>query len=178
MRKRFLVIAFIVLAAAAGLWAMAAPQPTPQTQKPADSQTAETGVTVGKAAPQFSRQDLAGKQVTVGAPGKITVVNFWATWCPPCREEMPQLEKFAQALPPDVVFYAVNIQETAEKANAFLQQNNYKMPVLLDSDGAVASIYKINAIPTTVIIDKTGKIRFRKAGGVTLAELEGVIKGL
>jgi cytochrome c biogenesis protein CcmG, thiol:disulfide interchange protein DsbE len=174
MRKRFLLIAFAVSIAAAGIWAVAAPQPP----KPADNPPAETGVTVGKMAPQFTLQDLTGKQVTVGPAGKITVLNFWATWCPPCREEMPQLQKFAGALPSGVVFYAVNLQEPAAKASAFLEQNNYSMPVLLDSGGTVASTFKVNAIPTTVIIDKTGKIRFRKAGGVTQNELEGVIKGL
>jgi len=174
MRKRFWIIALVVMAIAAGAWVAAGTK----TQKPAENPVAEAGVTVGKMAPRFTLKDLAEKPVAVGSVGKVTVLNFWATWCPPCREEMPQLQKFAQALPPDVVFYAVNIQESAAKAGAFLEQNHYSMPVLLDSDGAVASTFRINAVPTTVIVDKTGKIRFRKSGGVTQIELENAVKGL
>jgi cytochrome c biogenesis protein CcmG, thiol:disulfide interchange protein DsbE len=178
MRKRFLVIALVVMVIAVGIWAAATPQPGPQPQRTAENPAAETGVTVGKTAPRFMLKDLAENPVAVGPVGKVTVLNFWATWCPPCREEMPQLQKFVQALPPNVVFYAVNIQESAAKAGGFLEQNHYSIPVLLDGDGVVASTFKINAIPTTVIIDKTGKIRFRKAGGVTQTELEDALKGL
>lgn len=138
---------------------------------------AEPGVTVGKLAPEFSLKDLNGNLVSIGRAGKVTVINFWATWCPPCRQEMPELEQFSLSSTTGMVFYAVNIQEQAAKVVGFLNQNKYTMPVLLDSDGTVANTFRINAIPTTIIMDKAGIVRFRKTGGVTKTELENVIKG-
>ncbi|MDR3565645.1 MAG: TlpA disulfide reductase family protein [Negativicutes bacterium] len=173
MGKRFFVVVGLVVVVALGLWFIA----TPRTEVPVKPPATETGVATGKVAPHFSLTDLSGKTVPVGAAGRVTILNFWATWCPPCREEMPQLQQFVQKNP-GVAFYAINIQEPAAKVGAFLEQNHFSMPVLLDSDGAVATTYRVNAIPTTVILDKDGVIRFRKAGGVTQAELEGAIKGL
>lgn len=174
MRKRFLMIALLVVAVAAGSWYLAAPK----LEKPEALPTAETGISVGMLAPRFNLKDADDKPVAVWQSGKVTVLNFWATWCPPCREEMPELENFARQHGSGVAFYAINMQEPAAKVTVFLKQNHYTMPVLLDSDGSVAGTFAINMIPTTVVLDRTGIIRFRKTGGVTAAELEEVIKGL
>lgn len=133
---------------------------------------------MGKQVPQFNLQDINGKGVQIGQPGKVTVLNFWTSWCPSCREEMPELQQFATAHRSDVDYWGINIQETADKVSAFVVNNNYTMPVLLDTDGSVAATFQINAIPTTLVIDRTGIIRFRKLGGVTQAELENVLHGL
>lgn len=146
-------------------------------KSPAAPPAADVGVTVGKAAPALSLPDLGGQTVSLPVAGKITVLNFWATWCPPCREEMPELDRFAKTAGADLAFYAINLQEPADKAAAFMRQNGYSMPVLLDESKA-ARTWLINSIPTTVVIDKKGIVRYRKIGPVTAAELAGAIKGL
>ncbi|HWR38095.1 MAG TPA: TlpA disulfide reductase family protein [Patescibacteria group bacterium] len=138
----------------------------------------ETGVTTGKALAVFSLASLNGGKVTVAAAGKPLVINFWATWCPPCREEMPELNRFAAAHKEKVDFWAVNIQEPVSKVSDFMQQNQYTIPVLTDLDGEVAKSFRVTAIPTTVVVDRNGVIRHRKAGAVTASELEAVLKDL
>jgi thiol-disulfide isomerase/thioredoxin len=173
MRKMLAAFLLLLLVAAAGCATGPAPGQEP---KPPAPPAAETGVTPGKSAPAFTLEGLAGPAVAVPAAGKVTVLNFWATWCPPCREELPELDKFARDNPA-VAFYAVDLQEPAAKVRDFLKQNGYSFPVLLDSGGSAAQAYRINAIPTTVVIDKSG-LKFRKTGPVTAAELAGVIRGL
>jgi len=136
------------------------------------------GVLVGNSLQQFKLLNVEGQEITVGSPDKVTVINFWATWCPPCRAEMPELDLFAGKRSADINFYAINIQETPETISGYLKQNNLTMPVLLDRQGDIARSFRINAIPTTIIADKQGVIRFRKSGPVTYSELEGVIKDL
>lgn len=177
MPKRLIVLAVAVIALAITIGFMAM-QPEPMPEIESGKPPAETGVTAGKTLSGFMLADLAGNQIKVAPDGRILVLNFWATWCPPCREEMPELEKFAQKYNGQVQFYAVNIQEPAETAAAFMTRNQYTMPVLLDKDGAVAKSFRINAIPTTIVADKQGVIKYRKSGPVTLAELEGVLHGL
>lgn len=164
------VLIIIVILGAGWLWQFA-------RQTPNDNGRAATGVTVGMPAPQFKVVSLSGREVQTSFTEKITVMNFWATWCPPCREEMPELDKFAAEKQSEVAFLAINVQESAERVAAFIKQNSYSMPVYLDS-GTAAGMYKVTAIPTTIIIDRQGIIKFRKAGGVTKSELEGVLRGL
>lgn len=181
MQKRFLIIV-LVIAIAAGFWFVgtgennSAGKTAPVKQEAAIEN--EIGITVGKTVPVFTLKNMDGKEVTVGKSGKVTIINFWATWCPPCREEMPELEKFAVKHQQTVNFYALNIQEPGDKVADFLKQNKYTMPVLLDSEGVVGKTFRISAIPTTIVVDKNGVIKYRKSGGVTMSELEGVINGL
>lgn len=170
MRKRFLIIAAFALVLMAGFWYFIKDTTAQMPTVP------ETGITVGKTAPSFTLQAMDGKPVKIGKAGKITVLNFWATWCPPCREEMPELEVFATKHKNDILFGAVNLQEPVEKIGAYLDQNKYTMPVLLDTDGKAGSEFLIRAIPTTIILDKNGVIRFRKSGPVTADELEAILK--
>ena len=144
-----------------------------------DSKLAEeTGFTVGKRLPEFALSTFQGKEITVVANGQPLVLNFWATWCPPCRQEMPELEKFSRQYNGKVTFYAINIQESGDKVTEFMTQNQYSMRVLADKDGAVARSFRVNSIPTTLVIDKLGIIKYRKSGPVTVVELEGVLNGL
>lgn len=173
MSRRWVLNGLIAVLFLMGTVFMAACAPEKSNAAP----PAEQGVTTGKLAPQFSLNDLSGKQVNI-APGKLTVLNFWATWCPPCQAELPELQKFVDAHGTELAFYAVNIQDPPENAKSFMQRKNYNIPVLLDTDGKVAETYRVNSIPTTIVMDKQGIIRFRKTGTVTMSELEGVIKGL
>ncbi|GBG56397.1 thioredoxin-like protein YneN [Sporomusaceae bacterium FL31] len=138
-------------------------------------QNTGTGVTVGKKAPEFTLNTLDGQAKTIGKQPTVTVINFWATWCPPCREEMPELNQFYQGYKQAIAFYAINIQESPAKVNDYIHTNQLVFPVLLDRDGGIAKIFQINAIPTTVVIDKHGIIQYRKAGTVTKSELEAVL---
>ena len=173
-KKRSTIIAgLLIIAAAIAGWQVFASRSIPEEQIPRPA----SGVLIGNTLAEFKLADLSGKQVSVGIPGKITVINFWATWCPPCRAEMPELEAFALKHGSQIAFYAINIQESRDTVQEFLKQNKLTMPVLLDEQGETARKFRVSAIPTTVISDKQGIIRFRKSGTVTLSELEGIIKG-
>lgn len=166
MKNRFGVIAILTLVLASSVL-FCSPVST--------AFAAEVGITVGKTAPAFSLQDLNGKTVQVGSNGKITVINFWATWCPPCRAEMPELDAFAEKHKGKILFAAVNLRESAETVKGFINKAGFSMPVLLDKDGRVGGKYGIRAIPTTIILDSNGVIKYRKSGRVTSAELEAKI---
>ena len=131
-------------------------------------------------APPFKATSFDGSEVAINAAmdKKLYVINFWATWCPPCRAEMPELNEFAKKHEGEVTFYAVNLQEDAAPVQKFMQERKADLPVVLDTKGAAATLYGVRAIPTTVVVDKEGKIVFRKTGGVTKEELEDVINHL
>ncbi len=177
MRKWKWIVGVMIVAVLGGygLFSINQPQAVPGKQQAAQS---GTGVTIGKVAPAFKLDSLAGKTVEVGGGGQIYVINFWASWCPPCRAEFPELVRFAHSYNGKVQFYAVNLQESNEQVSDFLQQQGYELPVLLDRDGTVAKLFKVTAIPTTLVVDSQGIIRYRKSGGVTFSELETVIKEL
>ncbi len=108
----------------------------------------------------FSLTDINGAQVNLkDFQGKIIMLNFWASWCPPCREEMPSMEAFYSKMKGrNFEMLAVNIQENESTVKNFLQKNRYTFPVLMDLEGVAAQKYKIRSIPTTFIIDSKGKI--------------------
>lgn len=177
MQKRLIILAVAVIAitVAIGFVAM---QPDSLTGSDTAQPPVESGVIVGKKLSEFTLDTLNGKPIAVAAGGDITILNFWATWCPPCRQEMPDLDVFVRKHDGKVAFYAINIQEPAGQVIEFMTQHKYTMNVLLDKDGAVANTFRINAIPTTLVVDKQGVIKYRKSGPVTVAELEGVLNGL
>ncbi|GMB00775.1 TlpA disulfide reductase family protein [Pelosinus sp. IPA-1] len=172
-RKLFAVIVGIALVVVGFLYVK---NSEPEVQKPQAS--SNIGVRVGKNSPVFTLTSLEGDKVTVGQPGKITVINFWATWCPPCQEEMPELDLFAKKNQQKINFYAINLQESNGKVSEFMNKSKYTMPVLLDKDGIVAKQFQVAAIPTTIIIDKNGIIKHRQSGAMTMNELDGVINSM
>lgn len=137
-----------------------------------------TGVTVGKTMPQFTLSALNGSDVTVMATDKVTIINFWATWCPPCRAEMPELNEFVLQHSDTVAFYGINLREESGFINDFMYKNSYSIPVLLDSNGEIGNLFQIKFIPTTIVVDRNGTIVFRKSGPVTKSELETVVNNL
>jgi len=117
-------------------------------------------------AKDFTLEDLEVPAVSLkDFQGKVVFLNFWATWCPPCRVEMPAIEKLWQKFKQeDFVILAVDLRERKEKINSFVKTNGYTFPVLLDSMGAVANTYGIRAIPTTYLLDPEGRIVGRALG--------------
>ncbi|WP_196593502.1 TlpA family protein disulfide reductase [Pectinatus sottacetonis] len=138
---------------------------------------ATVGVVIGKKAPAITLKDIEDKSVTINAAknNKVYVLNFWASWCPPCRDEMPEINDFYNKYKNKLQFLAINMQESKTKINSFMVQNNYVFPVLLDSDGKAAELFKVRQIPTTIVIDKNGIIKYRRTGQIDLVELEKII---
>jgi peroxiredoxin len=115
---------------------------------------------VGKVAPDFELHDLDGKTVKLSSlRGKVVVLDFWATWCPPCVASLPLVTAAASARNAQgVVFFGVNQKETSDVIRAFQKEKSLNFPVLLDAKGTVGTLYQAKAIPETVVIDKKGKI--------------------
>lgn len=120
-------------------------------------------------APGFSLEDMDGNVHSLADQnGKVVMVNFWATWCPPCREEMPSMEALYQSLrEEDFTVMAVNQWESPDQAFLFLGQLAFDpaFPILFDRDSTVAEAYGVKGLPTTVLIDRAGRVRYRAVGG-------------
>lgn len=112
----------------------------------------------GRAAPPLDLVDLDGKRFRLDSlAGRVGVVNFWATWCEPCRVEMPSLESLAERRRRDVVVVAVNYLEPAEKIRAFLERAPFKPRILLDSDGDATVAWTPRVFPSTVLVGRDGQ---------------------
>ena len=123
--------------------------------------------TVSGPAPNFTLQSNAGGQVSLASlKGKVVMVNFWATWCVPCRQEMPHLEalyKKYNSLGFELL--AVNVEKNnAEGARKWLQETPVTFPVLFDPENQVTKLYKVQTMPSTVIIGRDGTMRFMHNG--------------
>ncbi|MBC8108270.1 MAG: redoxin domain-containing protein, partial [Anaerolineae bacterium] len=116
---------------------------------------------VGQPAPPFKIEGMEGNTISPldDFKGKVIVLDFWATWCPPCREGLPHLDQLYQAQREQgVAVFAVNQREGKEKAQGFVTQQNLSIPVLLDSNGEVGAQYLVTGIPQTVVIGKDGNV--------------------
>ena len=112
-------------------------------------------------APDFTLRSMDGQNLRLGEQrGRVVMVNFWATWCGPCRVEMPHLnrlyEKYRNA---GFVLFGVNVDEDTRNAVALAQKMGLKFPVLADSDKRVSKQYDVTAMPSTVLIDRDGRVR-------------------
>jgi thiol-disulfide isomerase/thioredoxin len=114
----------------------------------------------------FSLKDLSGRETTLSSfAGKVVFLNFWATWCGPCRAEIPSMVRlYAELGDEGFTIVAVNSQELENQVSAFVEEAGMSFPVLLDSTGKVGTAYSVRAIPTTYIIDSRGAIRGRMVG--------------
>jgi cytochrome c biogenesis protein CcmG/thiol:disulfide interchange protein DsbE len=130
---------------------------------------------VGHAAPDFSLVMLrptSGKSVVSlsNFKGKPVVLNFWASWCEPCKEELPLLEKSwkrLQAQGKDVVFLGIDFQEANSDAMSFLQQFGITYPAALDANGSVAVKYGVTSLPQTIFINRNGTLMSREPRELT-----------
>lgn len=128
----------------------------------------------------FTLSDINGKRVTLSDfKGKNVYLNFFATWCPPCRAEMPDIEKVYQKYKAkNLVVLAVNLGEDSKTVKDFFAKNNLSFNALLDSDKSVAQKYAISAIPVSIFIDKQGNIAAKQVGEMTMSGMETYINML
>ena len=138
------------------------------TQPKEDSKTA---------APDFTAYDAAGKPVKLSDfRGKPVVLNFWASWCSPCKAEMPDFQKEYEAQGEAVQFLIINLtdgkQETVATASAYVAQQGYTFPVYYDTASSAAIAYGIRSIPNTFFIDSDGNVVAKATGAIDRATLQ------
>jgi peroxiredoxin len=117
-------------------------------------------------APDFTLRQVDGPNLRLGEQkGRVVMVNFWATWCGPCRVEMPHLSRlYEKYRGSGFVLLGINIDEDPAAAKALAGKLGIKFPVLLDTDKKVVGAYDLNAMPATVLIDKDGRVRHLHRG--------------
>lgn len=132
-----------------------------------DAAAAQPAPRVGAPAPDFTLATADGGSVSLAElRGKVVVLNFWATWCPPCRVEMPALDQLQRDLGGQgVVVLAVNQLEDAPKVAGFMRDNGLAMSAALDLTGEVNRAYGVRGLPTTYFVDREGVIRDAVFGG-------------
>ena len=120
----------------------------------------------GGATPALALRDLEGREHRLADyRGKVVLVNFWATWCEPCREEMPSMQRLRASLagrPFEVL--AINLAESESKVRRFLEQMPLRFPVLLDRDSGVAKAWRARILPVSFVIGPDGQIRYTALG--------------
>jgi len=121
----------------------------------------------GGATPPLSLRDVDGKEHRLADyKGKVVLLNFWATWCDPCREEMPAMQRLQDKLAGKLVVVAVNYGEGPPRIKDFLGKVPVRFRVLLDRDTSAATAWKVKVLPTTLVLDPQQKIRFVAVGDV------------
>ena len=136
------------------------------------------------AAPDFTVYDADGSAVTLaGRQGKPVLVNFWATWCPPCRSELGDIDKAYQTYGDRIDFMLVNLTdgtngEDQATVEAFVADNGYTFPVYFDTDSSAAQAYGVRSIPTTVLIAADGTLLHTQLGVMSESQIEQFMQSL
>jgi len=117
-------------------------------------------------APDFNLEDQDGNFLKMSDfKGKVVIVNFWATWCPPCRKEMPSMQRAWEKLEQEgIVMLAINVGEDSDQIFAFTAEYPVEFPLLMDRDSSVVKQWKVRGLPTTYIINPAGKIVYQAIG--------------
>ena len=135
----------------------------------ASAPTAAGVAAEGGMAPDFIVKGIDGKEVKLSSlKGKVVMVNFWATWCPPCKEEIPSMMKLNKSMEgKPFQMLAISIDEGGKAAveNYFKTSGN-SLPAYLDSDGSISKMYGITGVPETFILDRTGLVQKKIVGGM------------
>ena len=152
----------VLVAVAAGAWFALQPA---QTGGSASSSIAQ----VGAPAPQIALPVVGGGTSDLtNDRGKVVLVNFWATWCEPCKSEMPGLQQLADQLNGQPFrLYSVDLQEDAAQIQTFEQQYGLNLYAVIDEDGNATRAYGVRALPSTFVIDKQGVLRLQRLGQLT-----------
>jgi thiol-disulfide isomerase/thioredoxin len=150
------IAAVVVIAAVAGWYVL----------QPAAPGASPSIATVGAPAPQIALPVVGGGTSNLAADrGKVVLVNFWATWCEPCKSEMPALQQLADHLQ-DQPFrlYSVDLQEDAAAIQQFEQQYGLNLYAVIDEDGTATRAYGVRALPSTFLIDQNGVLKLQRLG--------------
>jgi peroxiredoxin len=131
----------------------------------------------GRVAPDFTLYSPQGESISLSDyAGQVILVNTWATWCPPCKAEMPTLNAFYEEHQREgFVVLAVNSREETDTVRRFIEQNGFSFPVLLDTRAEMMKRYNVLGLPTTFVIDREGFIQYVHTGEITRQQLEEVI---
>lgn len=162
MKRNIIIIVLLLVAAGAVVYNQAGDdiQAVFMQEKPLPT---ETGAKAGLLAPTFTLKGMDDKSYSGGgARDKAMLVNFWASWCEPCKQEAPELDKLAAEYASELEIYGVNVSkyDNAKKARQFVQDFNLQYPILLDTKGEVfEELYKGQVFPTNVLIDRNGVIQ-------------------
>ena len=125
------------------------------------AQVRETLVKIGDEVPEFVVEMFDGEKINIkDLKGKIVLINFWATWCPPCQEELKRVQKeiIERFKGKDFVFLAISREESKEQVKRFREKNKYTFPMGLDPERKIYSKFATSTIPRNFIVDKNGKI--------------------
>ena len=119
-----------------------------------------------KPAPNFTLKSLSGKNMKLSEmSGNVVLINFWASWCGPCREEMPYLNALHKKYKSlGFTVLGVNVEEQSSNAKGFLSNTPVDFPILLDNKNKVSKMYNVIAMPTTVVVDRDGNMRYLHKG--------------
>jgi peroxiredoxin len=169
MRRLVIVVALLVLAG--GSLYMGFAGSSRPTYEPVQM------VQLGDAAPDFQLEDTRGNKISLAdLRGKVVLVNFWATWCPPCRAEMPSMEKLNQLMAgEEFVLLAINVEADGRgSVPAFLEKSPHTFSVLYDDQGVVQKLYGVYKFPESFVIRKDGVIDDRVIGAIDWAHPETV----
>lgn len=143
------------------------------------TETVVTGTNVGDMAPDFTLEDLSGNKVTLSKlRGKNVMVNFWATTCPYCRLEMPDINSFYKAHKDNLEVLAIDLGESDSTIKDYIKDKGFEFKILKDTDGSVGYMYGIRFIPTTFFIDKKGIIKAVANGAMTSDEIKQYFSAL
>ncbi len=136
------------------------------TVLPGMASTTPAVLAMGASAPTFQLDSMAGKKVNLSdLRGKVVLLNFWASWCGPCRKEMPILEQLhKQYQSKGVALVGVNVEPDSQEALKWLKVTPVSFSILFDRDSSVSKLYQVEGMPNTVILDRKGKVRFIHRG--------------
>jgi len=150
-----------------------------ESPKP-DNEFASLGIVkLGRSEPaqDFVLNDTQGNAVRLSAlRGRLVFVNFWATWCPPCRQEMPSMDRLYRTFKDSgFAMLAIDVKESKKEVADFMKKFGLSFPALLDTDGSVSRRYRIVGLPATYLIDRTGQLIGHKPGGKNWATPEVIV---
>jgi peroxiredoxin len=136
--------------------------------------TGSQGVLEGKEAIGFTLEDLDGNEVSLSDyRGSVVLLNFWATWCPPCMAEIPDFEQAYRARQGDgFVVLGINVEEPPELVKPFADELDVTYPLLLDQTGEVMKAYRAPGLPVSLVVDREGVIQARHVGYLSAGKLD------